>query len=151
VVLLKLSLKEESHENNKDVSIVQITPRGGPRGASPPGAAPIKPTYEEHFISDPANSRKTIRDLTRGRVGAYVWTNKFNGNQYVGSSLTLINRITSYFIVSIVGSGTRYILRALNLYGMINFSLHIYLLPEGSDKDSVLALEQYLIDTLDPK
>lgn len=33
---------------------------------------------------------------------------------------------------------------------MINFTLHIYLAPVGSDKATVLALEQYFIDTLNP-
>jgi hypothetical protein len=121
------------------------------RNYSTSNSTPSRPLCEEHFIKDPANSRDLIKDLTKGRVGAYVWTNLLNGNQYVGSSMGIMNRIFSYFMVSIVSKGSRYILRAFNKYGMINFTLHLYLLPEGADHASVLALEQYFIDTLEPK
>lgn len=42
------------------------------------------------------------------------------------------------------------ILAALQKYGLINFTLMVIIIPEPN-KDSVIALEQYLMDTLNPE
>lgn len=53
---------------------------------------------------------------------------------------------------SIISRASRTIETAFLKYGMINFTLTLYLLPFGvTDKKSVLALEQYFIDTLNPE
>lgn len=64
--------------------------------------------------------------------------------------MRLINRIFSYFYPSIVKQGTRYILRALFKHGMLNFSLTIHILPVGSTLSTVLQLEQFYINLLNP-
>jgi hypothetical protein len=112
--------------------------------------APKAPQYVKHHFEDPLKSKDQIKQVAKGQVGAYVWTNTQNGKQYVGSSMNLLNRIFSYYYPSIVASGLRYILRALFKWGMISFSLTVYILPVNSDLATVLHLEQYLIDTLNP-
>lgn len=53
---------------------------------------------------------------------------------------------------SIISRASRTIETAFLKYGMINFTLTLYLFPFGvTDKKSVLALEQYFIDTLNPE
>jgi hypothetical protein len=57
-----------------------------------------------------------------------------------------------YYMPSIISRASRTIETAFLKYGMINFTLTLYLLPFGvTDKKSVLALEQYFIDTLNPE
>jgi|SwirhirootsSR3_FD_contig_123_46748_length_2869_multi_3_in_0_out_1_2 hypothetical protein len=64
--------------------------------------------------------------------------------------MSLINRVASYFYPSIVNLGTRYILRALFKWGMVNFSLTVHILPVGSSLSTVLQLEQHYINLLNP-
>ena len=53
---------------------------------------------------------------------------------------------------SIISRASRTIETAFLKYGMINFTLTLYLLPFGvTDPKSVLALEQYFIDPLNPE
>jgi hypothetical protein len=57
-----------------------------------------------------------------------------------------------YYMPSIISRASRTIETAFFKYGMIHFTLTLYLLPFGvTDKKSVLALEQYFIDTLNPE
>ncbi|RUP50157.1 hypothetical protein BC936DRAFT_140162 [Jimgerdemannia flammicorona] len=142
---LRSSGNNSSSENNGTTRTKEPS-SSGPEPAKG-GTAPVHTT---HLFKDPLNSRDQIRDITKDQVGVYVWTNCRNGKQYVGSSVHLINRIASYFYPSIVSSGTRYILRALFKWGMVNFSLTIHILPAGSPLTTVLQLEQYYIDLLNP-
>lgn len=69
---------------------------------------------------------------------------------YVGHSINLYNRISSYFMPSILKTKGRRVLRYLNKYGFSNIKLTIYILNEKSSLDQVVELEQHFIDSLGP-
>lgn len=67
---------------------------------------------------------------------------------YVGHSINLYNRISSYFMPSILNSKTRRVLRYLNKYGFSNIKLTIYIMNESSSLEQVVELEQHFMDSL---
>ena len=69
---------------------------------------------------------------------------------YVGHSINLYNRISSYFMPSIFKTKARRVLRYLNKYGFNNIKLTIYIMDEKSTLDQVVELEQHFIDSLKP-
>src|SRR5277367_3128981 len=74
--------------------------------------------------------------------GIYLWINKTNGKTYVGSSINLYSRLSSYFSLKklhgIIGN-------ALLKYGLVNFIL-IIVFMRGATSSSVLSLEQAVLD-----
>lgn len=73
-----------------------------------------------------------------------------NKHIYVGHSINLYNRITSYFMPSILNTKARRVLCYFNKYGFHNANLTIYIMDENSTRDEVVKLEQYFIDNLKP-
>lgn len=69
---------------------------------------------------------------------------------YVGHSINLYNRISSYFMPSILNTKAGRVLRYLNKHGFNNIKLTIYITEVGYSLDQVVALEQQFIDTLNP-
>lgn len=69
---------------------------------------------------------------------------------YVGHSINLYNRISSYFMPSILKTKARRVLRYLNKYGFSSIKLTIYIMSENSSLEEVVGLEQHFIDTLKP-
>ena len=69
---------------------------------------------------------------------------------YVGSSINLYNRISSYFMPSILNTKARRVLRYLNKYGFNNIKLTIYIMDPYSSLEQVVELEQYFMDSLKP-
>ena len=69
---------------------------------------------------------------------------------YVGHSINLYNRISSYFMPSILKTKARRVLRYLNKYGFSNIKLTIYIMDEKSSLEQVVELEQHFIDSLKP-
>lgn|SRR6186997_427437 len=69
---------------------------------------------------------------------------------YVGHSINLYNRISSYFMPSILKTKARRVLRYLYKYGFSNIKLTIYIMNENSSLDQVIELEQHFIDSLGP-
>lgn len=69
---------------------------------------------------------------------------------YVGHSINLYNRISSYFMPSILKTKARKVLRYLNKYGFSNIKLTIYIMDENSRLEEVVELEQHFIDNLKP-
>lgn len=69
---------------------------------------------------------------------------------YVGHSINLYNRISSYFMPSILKTKARRVLRYLNKYGFSNIKLTIYIMDEKSSLEEVVELEQHFIDSLKP-
>lgn len=67
-----------------------------------------------------------------GKVGVYVFTNKLNGFSYVGSSISLANRLSTGYLGPNLGN--RVIDLAIKDIGLENFYLDLYIIP------------QYLID-----
>ena len=69
---------------------------------------------------------------------------------YVGHSINLYNRISSYFMPSILNTKARRVLRYFNKYGFSNIKLTIYIMKDTSNLEEVVGLEQHFIDTLKP-
>lgn len=85
-----------------------------------------------------------------GAPGAYRFIHKETQNSYVGSSISLIKRLSSGYFGS--ARGKRDIDVAIKQYGLANFFLEIYILPLEIGKENklqiknlVLSLEQILI------
>ena len=69
---------------------------------------------------------------------------------YVGHFINLYNRISSYFMPSILNTKARRVLRYINKHGFENLNLTVYIMKIKSDLSQIIALEQYLFDTLKP-
>ena len=110
----------------------------------------FKHEYVKVFIKDPYNNRDIILKITKKQKGVYVWGTLDNKNVYVGHSINLYNRISSYFMPSILNTKARRVLRYLNKHGFDNINLTVYIMEIKSDLSQIIALEQYLIDTLKP-
>lgn len=110
----------------------------------------FKHEYVKVFIKDPYNNRDIILKITKRQKGVYVWGTLDNKNVYVGHSINLYNRISSYFMPSILNTKARRVLRYLNKHGFDNINLTVYIMEIKSDLSQIIALEQYLIDTLNP-
>nr|YP_010846106.1 GIY-YIG homing endonuclease [Cyathus pallidus]WEV87293.1 GIY-YIG homing endonuclease [Cyathus pallidus] len=99
--------------------------------------------------NDPINQRTLIRSENTGKIGVYAWYNKINGKLYIGSGDPLYIRISDYYQKWYLENCTNlYIVRALNKYGMRNFSLSIL---EYTDEDNLISTEQKWIDNLKPE
>lgn len=83
----------------------------------------------------------------RGKIGVYKWTNKINGNIYIGSSVDISVRMYTYYSLGYLVKSNRPIDRALLKYGFSSFSLDIL---EFCSKEKVLEREQYYMDALKP-
>lgn len=102
-----------------------------------------------------------------GSAGVYLFTNKINGERYVGSSINLASRLKNGYFGKLPLVGQRKIERAIREYGLANFNLDVFLLPNevrSSVNSSeyptmvkttlrylVLTLEQMLIMELNPE
>lgn len=69
---------------------------------------------------------------------------------YVGHSINLYNRISFYFMPSILKTKARKVLCYLNKHGFSNMKLTIYIMDEKSSLDQVIKLEQHFMDSLNP-
>jgi len=69
---------------------------------------------------------------------------------YVGHSINLYNRISSYFMPSILETKARRVLRYLNKHGFNDIKLTIYIMKDKSSLEQVVELEQHFIDNLKP-
>ena len=90
-----------------------------------------------------------IKD-NKNKSGIYKFTNKLNGNFYIGSSVNLSRRFINYYTLSYISKVKSHltISRALIKYGYFNFELEIL---EYCDVSDLLKREQYYIDSLKPK
>lgn len=117
-------------------------------------------TLPSGFINypDPQKSEGLIRTSFLNKRGVYLWTNKVNGNQYIGSAMNLSSRLSDYFnksyikYQSIRGSA---ISDAIIKYSLSNFNLQIIELGPSPTRDTIsvnsdfLILEQYYLDRFD--
>ena len=80
----------------------------------------------------------------------YVFLTSEGEVLYVGHSISLYNRIISYFMPSILKTKARRVLRYFNKHGFTNVVLHVYIMKNPASLEQVIELEQSLIDTLKP-
>lgn len=106
--------------------------------------------YKSVVIDDPFNNRKFISQHGKNQPGVYVFKDKVTGAIYVGGAVNLYNRVTSYFMPSIVNSEGRRVYRYFVKYGYDNLQLTLFILPPQSSVTSITELEQFFIDTLKP-
>ena len=104
--------------------------------------------YTKLLVDDPFNNRDIILRVTKKQKGVYIWETLDGKHMYVGHSINLYNKISLYFMPSILKTKARRVLRYLNKYGFKNMKLHIYIMDDKSNLEQVLELEQYFIDSL---
>lgn len=110
----------------------------------------FKDKYVKVVVQDPYNNRDIILKVTKKQKGVYIWETLDGKNMYVGHSINLYNRISTYFMPSILNTKARRVLRHLNKHGFSNIKLTIYLMDIKSSLDQVVSLQQHFIDTLNP-
>nr|YP_009003971.1 GIY endonuclease [Colletotrichum lindemuthianum]AHI96209.1 GIY endonuclease [Colletotrichum lindemuthianum] len=106
------------------------------------------PKYTKVYVENPYANRKIILKVAKNQKGVYVWQD--DKHAYVGHSINLYNRISSYFMPSILNTKARRVLRYFNKHGFNNVNLTIYIVDEQCTLDEVVRLEQHFIDTLKP-
>jgi len=106
--------------------------------------------YIKVIVENPYENRDTILKVTKKQKGVYIWETLDSKNMYVGHSINLYNRISSYFMPSILNTKARKVLRHLNKHGFNDIKLTIYIMNIQSSLDEIITLEQHFIDTLKP-
>jgi len=109
-----------------------------------------KQNYTKVIVTDPYCNRDIIARVTTKQKGVYVWESLDGKDLYVGHSINLYNRISSYFMPSILKSKERRVLRYLNKYGFTNIKLTIYIMDNSVKLEKVVELEQSFINSLKP-
>ena len=105
--------------------------------------------YTKIYIPDAFLNRKKIADIAKKAVGVYIFQSE-TGACYVGSSISLYNRVCSYFMPTILAKGDRRVLRYFHKYSFNNISLTLYIMESGATSKMAVELEQYFIDSLSP-
>ena len=109
----------------------------------------VKP--EVSYINADFQKLQIIKD-NKKKVGIYSWTNKVNGKIYIGSSMNLSSRFTSYyslaFLTKELKTSQSIIYKALLKYGYSNFQLDIL---EYCERDALIDREQYYLNLLKPE
>lgn len=106
--------------------------------------------YTEHYVLGRYYNRVPISQHGKGVPGVYVFKDSETGAIYVGGAVNLYNRVTFYFMPSIVNSENRGVYRYLRTYGYDNLNLHMFTMSTRSDITQVVELEQYFINILKP-
>lgn len=102
-------------------------------------------------VKDPYNNRDSILKFTKKQKGIYIWKSLNGEVLYVGHSINLYNRISSYFMPSILNTKARRVLRYFNKYGFTEINLTIYIVDFSTSLEELIKFEQHFIDTLNPK
>lgn len=105
--------------------------------------------FTELYIENAFQNREKIAAYVKKAVGVYIFKSK-SGNCYVGSSISLYNRVCSYFMPSILAKGDRRVLRYFHKYGFKDVDLYLYIMENGATSDMAIELEQYFIDKISP-
>jgi group I intron endonuclease len=104
---------------------------------------------------NPQESEGIIRTSFVKKRGVYLWTNKINGKQYVGSAMDLSSRLSAYYTNSYLkyqSTQGSVISAAILKYGLSQFSLQVIVLGPSPTRDTIsvssdfILLEQYYLD-----
>jgi hypothetical protein len=136
---------DNNHKSNKD-----LKPSFSENNNKKNNNKENKPVSVKILVENPYNNRDIILKMTKKQKGVYIWETLDGKTMYVGHSINLYNRISSYFMPSILKTKARRVLKYLNKHGFNNIKLTIYIMDENSSLDQVVALEQHFIDTLNP-
>nr|YP_008081986.1 GIY-YIG endonuclease family protein [Rhizoctonia solani]AGK45362.1 GIY-YIG endonuclease family protein [Rhizoctonia solani] len=147
-----------SNSNNKNLSSVNTVSTNTNTTVSNLNNADTNTTAKQAmpaFLSQavqvfttPGSNRKTISSFLRGKSGVYCFFNNVNGKFYIGSGVELSRRINLYLQNSWLDKHTNMlIVKAINKYGIDNFSLFIV---EFCDVDDLLSRETFFITTTSP-
>jgi GIY-YIG catalytic domain/Cytochrome C and Quinol oxidase polypeptide I/NUMOD1 domain len=121
---------------------------------NPPGENSSEALEDSHYdkivILDPFNNRSKFAEVAKGSKGVYIFEELESNNIYVGSSINLYNRVSSYFMPSILSKSDRRVLRYFNKYGFKKVRLTLLILKPTSAWDQVIELEQKYIDLISP-
>ncbi|KAG0122857.1 hypothetical protein HOY82DRAFT_641157, partial [Tuber indicum] len=109
-----------------------------------------KHSYTKIEVKDPYNNRDIILKVAKKQKGVYIWETLDENFAYVGHSINLYNRISSYFMPSILKTKARRVLRYFNKYGFTKIKLTIYIMDNSVSLEQVVELEQHFIDSLKP-
>ncbi len=118
--------------------------------ANPPKG--FKHHYKKYEILDPFYNRSKLSEYAKGAKGVYLFEvlEEKKDIRYIGSSINLYNRVSSYFMPSVLTKADRKVLRYFNTHGFNNVKLTLFIMESTCLSEQVLELEQYLIDTLIP-
>jgi len=133
-----------NHTNTKGFKTpYQSTSSGNDPNRKPPHS------FETHVIPNAFSNRGSIAALAKKAVGVYIF-NASDGACYIGSSISLYNRVCSYFMPSILAKANRRVLRYFHKYGFQNVQLTLHVMEADATSEMAIELEQYFIDTLNP-
>lgn len=99
-----------------------------------------------YIIDNPFDNRKSIAEYAKNKKGVYIFEILNKNLYYVGSSINLYSRVTSYFMPSILSKADRRVLRYFNKYGFKDVKLILYILDDKASIEDVINLEKYYID-----
>jgi group I intron endonuclease len=105
------------------------------------------PVVPVKIYANADKNKLQILKENKGKAGVYRFTNKENGQSYVGSSTDLGRRMREYFNYNHLISKNMIINKALLKYGCSSFSLEIMEYCESSE---AVAREQNYLDLLKP-
>jgi GIY-YIG catalytic domain/NUMOD1 domain len=135
-------------DDNNNILIIGEANNNG--GSSPQNSQGPRQKYVKILVNDPFNNRDVILKVAKKQKGIYIWESLDREHMYVGHSINLYNRISSYFMPSILKTKARRVLRYLNKHGFSQIKLTIYIMDDNSSLEEVVELEQHFIDNLKP-
>lgn len=98
---------------------------------------------------DADKDKLNILKFIKGKSGIYMWTNKLNGKNYVGSSVDLNRRILEYYNINrLLNEKSMPINVALLKYGYQNFTFTIL---DICDTDNLMAREKHFFEVYSPE
>lgn len=106
--------------------------------------------YTKITVEDPYNNKDILAKFAKKKRGVYIFSTLEDEFLYVGHSINLYNRVSSYFMPSILKTKARRVLRYLNKHGFTNIKLTLYIMDDSASTEQVVELEQHFIDSLNP-
>lgn len=99
------------------------------------------------YVNADEDKNKILKD-NLSKSGIYRWVHIDSGRSYIGSSINLAKRLSSYYSISALIKTNNIISKALLKYGYSSFSLEIL---EYCTPIECLEREQYYLDLLKPE